>query len=142
MRAALDEACTALTQHEVPIGAVLVTKGEIIARGHNQSITTRDPTAHAEMVVIRQAGSRLGNYRLTDAELYVTVEPCIMCMGAIVHARLKKLFFGCCDPRTGAAGSVFDFSRDPRLNHSVTVNKGMLAQECQSLIQNFFKDKR
>jgi len=142
MGAALEEARKAHALQEVPVGAVLVLDHEIIARGHNSTIALHDPTAHAEIVALRRAGSKLGNYRLVGAELFVTVEPCIMCMGALIHARIKRLVFGTRDPRTGAAGSVFDLSHDKRLNHRVAVHAGVLETACRDMIQDFFRAKR
>ena len=142
MTAALVEAKTALEKGEVPVGAVLVTEGVIIASGYNSSIMLNDPTAHAEMIALRQGGKNLENYRFLNAELYVTVEPCIMCMGAMLHARIKRLVFGAYDQRVGAAGSIFDLSCDKRLNHKIEVRSGVLEQECRDIIQNFFRDKR
>jgi tRNA(adenine34) deaminase len=142
MKAALEEARKALEKEEVPIGAVLVANQQIIARGHNRSIILNDPSAHAEIIALRQGGKVLGNYRLTDTAVYVTVEPCIMCMGALVQARIKRLVFGARDPRAGAAGSVFDFSRDERLNHKIETAEGILEKECRTLIQSFFSSKR
>ena len=142
MKAALEEAGKALQKDEVPVGAVLVKQGEIISNGHNSSIMLNDPSAHAEIIALRQAGKLLGNYRLADTELYVTVEPCIMCMGALLHARVKRLIFGAHDQRAGAAGSVFDFTCDDRLNHKLEVRAGVLEAECRNLMQLFFRKKR
>ncbi|MEI6125269.1 MAG: tRNA adenosine(34) deaminase TadA [Pseudomonadota bacterium] len=142
MKAALQEAKKALALGEVPVGAVLVKGDEIIARGHNSSIALHDASAHAEMIALRQAGQSLRNYRLADTDLYVTLEPCIMCMGALVHGRVKRIFFGARDPKAGAAGSVFDFSCEERLNHSIEVSAGLLEEQCRSLLQNFFRSKR
>jgi tRNA(adenine34) deaminase len=142
MKAALGEADKALKKGEVPIGAVLVKNGEIIARGHNSPITFNDPTAHAEIMALRQGGAVLENYRLTGSDLYVTVEPCIMCIGAMTHARIKRLIFGAYDHRVGAAGTVFDYTRDENLNHSIEVTSEVLEPQCRNLIQSFFKLKR
>jgi len=142
MRAALDEAREALEKGEIPIGAVLVKDGAIICRAHNSPITLQDPTAHAEILTLRRAGQRLNNYRLLDTELYVTLEPCVMCMGALVHARVKRLIFGARDPKAGAAGSVFNLASHDKLNHVIDVTPGVLAEECGDLLQKFFKDKR
>ena len=142
MRAALAEARKALEQGEVPAGAVLVRGDEVIARGHNSPISRNDPSAHAEIMALREGGRTQGNYRLSGTEMYVTLEPCIMCMGALVHARVERLIFGAYDPRTGAAGSVFDFSEDERLNHRIEVRAGVLEPECRELLQDFFKSKR
>ena len=142
MKAALEEAGKALENEEVPVGAVLVRGGEIISNGHNSSVMLHDPSAHAEIIALRQGGRALGNYRLADTELYVTVEPCIMCMGALLNARIKTLIFGAHDQRAGAAGSVFDFTCDERLNHKLEVRAGVLEAECRNLIQLFFREKR
>ena len=142
MRAALDEAREALEKGEISIGAVLVKDGAIICRTHNSPITLQDPTAHAEILALRRAGQRLNNYRLLDTELYVTLEPCVMCMGALVHARVKRLIFGARDPKAGAAGSVFNLASHDKLNHTIEVTPEVLAEECGDLLQKFFKDKR
>ena len=142
MKAALEEAGKGLENEEVPVGAVLVRGGEIISNGHNSSVMLHDPSAHAEIIALRQGGRALGNYRLADTELYVTVEPCIMCMGALLNARIKTLIFGAHDQRAGAAGSVFDFTCDERLNHKLEVRAGVLEAECRNLIQLFFREKR
>jgi tRNA(adenine34) deaminase len=143
MTLALDEAKKAGQIGEVPIGAVLVAaNGEIISAACNRTIELADPTAHAEILALRQASAEIGNYRLLNTTLYVTVEPCIMCMGAIVHARVAHLVFGAPDPKWGAAGSLYDISRDERLNHRVEVLKGVLGADCRSLMQNFFRAKR
>jgi len=142
MAAALEEAEKALALGEVPVGAVVVKDRTIIARGCNSSITRNDPSAHAEIMALRLAGAAAGNYRLTGTELYVTIEPCIMCMGALMHARVRRLVYGAADPRAGAAGSVFDFSRDARLNHAVQVASGVLEEPCRRLMQDFFKGRR
>ena len=142
MRAALEQARAALTQDEVPVGAIVVLDGEIISRAFNSPITLQDPTAHAEILALRTAGQRLNNYRLINAELYVTIEPCIMCMGALIHARIKRLIFGTHDLKAGAAGSVFDLTRHARLNHTIAVTSGVLEQECRELIQQFFSERR
>jgi len=142
MRAALEQAREALHRGEVPIGAVLVKDGVIICRAHNSPITLQDPTAHAEILALRSAGQRLNNYRFLDTELYVTLEPCVMCMGALVHARVKRLIFGAADPKAGAAGSVFSLACHEKLNHALDVMPGVLAEECGDLLQKFFKEKR
>lgn len=142
MEAALAEAHTALRLGEVPVGAVVVRAGEIIARGHNQPIARHDPTAHAEVVALRAAGAAVGNYRLVDAVLYVTIEPCLMCMGALLHARIARLVYGAADPRAGAAGSVFDVATDARLNHGIEVTAGVRAAACRALLQDFFRQRR
>ena len=142
MKAALKAAKKAWKNGEVPVGAVLVKDDEIISTGQNSPITRNDPTAHAEIIALREGGEKLKNYRLIDTILYVTIEPCTMCMGAIMHARVKKLVFGTFDPRAGAAGSLFDFTIENKFNHNVEVKSGILESECRKLIQNFFKQKR
>jgi tRNA(adenine34) deaminase len=142
MRAAIEQARTALAQNEVPVGAVVVKDGEIISRAFNSPLMLQDPTAHAEILALRNAGQRLNNYRLIDAEIYVTIEPCIMCMGALIHARIKRLIFGTHDLKAGAAGSVFDLTHHARLNHTIAVTSGVLERECRELIRNFFRERR
>ena len=142
MRAAIEQARTALKQDEVPVGAIVVKDGEIISQAFNSPITLQDPTAHAEILALRNAGHRLNNYRLIDAEIYVTIEPCLMCMGALIHARIKRLIFGTYDLKAGAAGSVFDLTRHARLNHTIEVTSGVLEQECRELMQHFFRQRR
>lgn len=142
MKVALKAAKKAWENGEVPVGAVLVKNGEIISTGQNSPITSNDPTAHAEIIALREGGEKLKNYRLIDTTLYVTIEPCTMCMGAIIHARIKKLVFGAFDPRAGAAGSLFDFTVENKFNHKVEVNSGILESECRELVQDFFKQKR
>ena len=128
---------------EIPVGAVLVSAdGEVIGEGWNRNITERDPTAHAEIVAMRQAGARVGNHRLLGSTLYVTLEPCAMCAMAMVHARVSRLVFGASDPKTGAAGSVFDLLTDPRHNHRVDVKGGVLADEAGMRLTNYFRRKR
>jgi tRNA(adenine34) deaminase len=142
MRLALDEARRALSSGEVPVGAVLVQGEQILARGHNGPVAQSDPTAHAEIVVMRAGARRLDNYRLPGTVLYVTIEPCVMCMGALLHARVERLVYGAADPRVGAAGTVFDLACDSRLNHRLEVNSGILEAECRSIIQEFFRSRR
>ena len=143
MRAALEEAKQAESLDEVPAGAVVVdSEGRIIGRGGNRSITNNDPTAHAEVMAIRQAGKAVGNYRLTGAALYSTLEPCPMCMMAAIHARVAKVVYGATEPRWGAAGSLVSLSELPGLNHQLEVQGGVLADECQTLIREFFKKRR
>jgi len=142
MRAALEQARAALKQNEVPVGAIVVKDGEIISQAFNSPITLQDPTAHAEILALRNAGQRLNNYRLINAELYVTIEPCFMCMGALIHARIKRLIFGTYDLKAGAAGSVFDLTQHARLNHTIEVTSGVLEQECRELMQHFFRQRR
>jgi len=144
MRHALDLAQRA--QHEddeVPVGAVLVSsEGEVLGEGWNRNITERDPTAHAEIVAMRNAGAKIGNYRLLGTTLYVTLEPCAMCAMAMIHARVSRVVFGASDPKTGAAGSVFDLLADPRHNHRVEVQGGVLAEEASQRLSNYFRAKR
>jgi tRNA(adenine34) deaminase len=142
MQEALDLARQAATLDEVPVGAIVVLDGEIVGRGFNQPIGRADPTAHAEIVALRDAATRLGNYRLPDATLYVTLEPCIMCSGAIMHARVARVVFGARDPKTGAAGSVVDIFAEGRLNHHAEVTSGVLAAECGAMLSNFFAARR
>lgn len=142
MQAALDEAHAAQALGEVPIGAVIVRDGKIIGRGCNRREGDEDPTAHAEMLAIRQAAGATGHWRLLDTTLYVTLEPCVMCMGAIILARIPRLVFACRDPRVGAAGSIYDFSQDPRFNHRVAVTEGVLGEECSALLSGFFRELR
>lgn len=127
---------------EVPVGAVIVREGQVIAEAANAPIAGQDPTAHAEILALRAAGETLGNYRLPGTTLYVTLEPCPMCAGAMVHARVSRLVYGAADPRTGAAGSVFDLVRSPALNHQVDVTGGILADECGELLKAFFRARR
>lgn len=142
MREALREAGKAFEADEVPVGAVVVCGDRIIGRAHNQIKLLRDPTAHAEMLAITQAADYLRNERLNNCNIYVTIEPCIMCMGASVLARVKNLIYGATDPKSGACGSVFDIKNNGRLNHSVAVKGGVLALECASFMEEFFKAKR
>jgi tRNA(adenine34) deaminase len=142
MRAALDEAGAAAEAGEVPIGAVAVIAGAIVARGQNRVLRDVDPTAHAEMVAMRAAARAIGNYRLVDCELYVTLEPCAMCAGAMLHARLGRLVYGAADPKAGAAGSVLEVLNHPRLNHQMNVTAGVLAEECGDLLREFFRERR
>ena len=142
MAQALAQARRASEAGEVPVGAVLVCRGEVIGVGHNAPITGHDPTAHAEIMAMREAAARLGNYRLDDCELFVTLEPCAMCAGAMLHARLQRVVFGATDPKTGAAGSVLNLFANTQLNHQTQVQGGVLADECGALLQDFFQDKR
>ncbi len=143
MRQAMSEAQKAAREDEVPVGAVLVDQsGAVLAKAHNQTITLCDPTAHAEILVLRSAAGAIGNYRLISTILYVTIEPCPMCMGAMLHARVSNLLYGAKDPKWGAAGSCYDLAADPRLNHTIDVQGGVLEQECRQLIQTFFRQKR
>ena len=142
MQAALAEAKVAGQADEVPVGAVVVRNGEIIGRGLNRPVQDCDPTAHAEIVAIRAAAASEKNYRLNDTTLYVTLEPCPMCVGAMLHARIGRLVFGAYDPKAGAAGSVLDLSDDRRLNHRLEVNGGLLEDKCSELLQKFFAARR
>lgn len=143
MGLALEEARKAQDAGEVPVGAVLVSaEGEILAAGQNETIRRCDPGAHAEMRVLRKAGKRTRNYRLLKTTLYVSIEPCIMCMGAMIHARIARLVFGAADPKWGAAGSLYDFAADTRLNHRIEVCGGVMEDAARALMQEFFKHKR
>ena len=142
MRAALEQARAAGAADEVPVGAVVVCGGEIVGRGFNQPIGRHDPTAHAEIMALRDAAAHLGNYRLPGCELYVTLEPCAMCSGAIMHARIARVVFGARDPKTGVAGSVLDLFAEPRLNHHATIEGGLLADECGRMLSSFFAARR
>lgn len=142
MRLALEEAAKATAIGEIPIGAVIIRGGEILAKAHNYREIWQDPTAHAEIVAIRAAASTVGSWRLTETTLYVTVEPCAMCIGAVILARIPRLVFGTRDPKAGACGSVFDLAADSRLNHQVLVTAGVLEEECQGLLQQFFRRLR
>lgn len=142
MRVALEEAARAPAIGEVPIAALVVREEKIIAQAHNYRELWQDPTAHAEVIAIRAAATALGTWRLTETTLYVTVEPCTMCLGAIILARIPRVVFGAWDPKAGACGSVFDLSQEPRLNHRIEVTGGVLEQESQSLLQTFFKRLR
>ncbi|MEE9912133.1 MAG: tRNA adenosine(34) deaminase TadA [Deltaproteobacteria bacterium] len=142
MRLAIDEAGRAVVQGEVPIGAVLVLEGRILAMAHNAPIGGNDPSAHAEMLVIREACERTGNYRLTGATLYVTLEPCIMCAGAMLQARLARVVFGARDPKAGAVVSLYQILADRRLNHQVDITEGILREESGEILSRFFKEKR
>ena len=142
MNLALAEAEKALELGEVPIGAVAVCRGEVITRSHNLREAFKDPTAHAEMLVFRQAARQLGRWRLTGITLYVTLEPCAMCAGAAVLSRVDRLVYGCEDSRAGACGSVFDIVREPRLNHRVELVSGILEEDCRSILKSFFTNRR
>lgn len=142
MRAALAEAQVAGACGEVPVGAVVVLDGEIVGRGYNQPIGRHDPTAHAEIVALRAAAAKVGNYRLPGCELFVTLEPCAMCSGAIMHARVARVVFGARDPKTGVAGSIIDLFAETRLNHHARVEGGVLAQECGHMLSSFFAARR
>jgi tRNA(adenine34) deaminase len=143
MRQALLEAKQATRQDEVPVGAVLVARDDtVLARAHNQTISLCDPTAHAEILALRAASLALGNYRLPSTTLYVTIEPCIMCMGALLQARVARIVFGAKDPKWGGAGSRYNLAADTSLNHTIDVQGGLLENECRELIQDFFRAKR
>ncbi len=143
MRQALLEAKQATRQDEVPVGAVLVARdGTVLARAHNQTISLCDPTAHAEILALRAASLALANYRLLNTTLYVTIEPCIMCMGALLQARVARIVFGAKDPKWGGAGSRYNLAADTSLNHTIDVQGGLLENECRELIQDFFRAKR
>ncbi len=142
MARALDLARQAQTAGEVPVGAVIVKDGVIVGEGWNRPISTRDPSAHAEMIAMRAAALVLDNYRLLDTTLYVTLEPCAMCAGAMVHARVKRLVYAATDPRAGAAGSVFNIAQHAALNHRLEVSAGVMAEECGALLRSFFASRR
>ena len=142
MEEALREAQRALVMGEVPVGAVVVHDGSIIGRGSNRPLFDSDPTAHAEVLALREAGKAMGNYRLLDCDLYVTVEPCAMCAGAITHARIRRLIYGAEDAKTGAVHSMFQVLNHPKINHKVEVNAGVLAARCMELLQAFFRERR
>ena len=142
MGLALDLAHEAGAAGEVPVGALVVLDGQIVGRGFNQPIVRHDPTAHAEVIALRDAAARLGNYRLPGCTLYVTLEPCAMCAGAIMHSRIERVVFGSRDPKTGAAGSIIDLFAEAKLNHHTAVVGGVLAEECGSLLSGFFAARR
>jgi tRNA(adenine34) deaminase len=142
MRSALDEARAGAGRGEVPVGAVVVVDGAIVGRGRNQPIGSHDPTAHAEVVAMREAAARLGNYRLTGATLYVTIEPCLMCVGAMVHARIARLVYGAPEPKAGAIMSTMRAHEHAALNHRIEVTGGVLEEECRDIVQAFFAARR
>ena len=142
MEEALRAAQRALDAGEVPVGAIVVSDGKVIARGWNRNITNSDPTAHAEIVALREAGTIIGNHRLSDCDLFATIEPCPMCAGALVHARIKRLVYGADDPKAGAVHSVMQVLNHPQLNHKLEVRSGVLAGRCAELLQTFFKNRR
>jgi tRNA(adenine34) deaminase len=142
MRVALEQARMAQAAGEVPVGAVVAKDGEIIGSGFNAPISRHDPAAHAEILALRDAANRLGNYRLPGCALYVTLEPCAMCVGAMLHARIARLIYGAADPKTGACGSVIDLFAEARLNHHAAVTSGVMAEECAALLREFFAAKR
>jgi tRNA(adenine34) deaminase len=142
MALALEEARRAAAEGEVPIGAVMVCDGAVVARGRNARESAADPTAHAEMIAIREAAEKLGRWRLSDCTLYVTLEPCPMCAGALVNARIERLVYGAADPKAGAVGTLYDLSADTRLNHRYEVTAGVLEAECGQILKNFFQGLR
>ncbi len=142
MQQAIVLAMQAAAQKEVPVGAIVVKDGVVIGRGSNAPISLNDPSAHAEMLALRDAAKNIGNYRLVDCTLYVTLEPCAMCAGAIQHARIARLVYGAADPKTGACGSVVDLMSEPKLNHHTQVDAGILAEDCGHLLSAFFKARR
>ncbi len=142
MRRALRQAERACREQEVPVGAVVVQDGRVVARAHNRPIHLNDPTAHAEILALRRAARKLGNYRLARCTLYVTIEPCAMCAGAIVQGRLRRVVFGARDPKAGAGGSALTVLNHPKLNHRVEVVKGVLAEDCASILRDFFRRRR
>lgn len=142
MRIALDLAWQAQELGEVPVGAIIVKNGEIIGRGYNRSILAMDPTAHAEVMALRDAAKNSGNYRLSDCTLFVTLEPCAMCIGALFHARIKRLVYAATDPKTGVCGSVLNLPAETKLNHHLTVSGGVLAHEASQVLKQFFITKR
>jgi len=142
MEQALEQAGLAALAGEVPVGAVIVRNGEVIARSFNQPITNHDPSAHAEMLALRQAALSAENYRLPGTTLYVTLEPCIMCAGAMLHARVDRVVYGATDPKTGAAGSILDVFSSKKINHQTVIEGGTMAEECGQLLRDFFKERR
>ncbi len=142
MQAALDQAQLAASSDEAPVGAVLVAGGDVLARGHNRTIVDNDPSGHAEIVVMREAGQARDNHRLTDTILYVTLEPCAMCVGAIVQARVARVVFGAYDPKAGALGSAIDLGDSPAFNHRFEIQGGVLSDQCGALLREFFEQRR
>ena len=142
MEMAVEEARMGASEGEIPVGAVLVKKGDVIGRDHNRCIQLNDPTAHAEILVVRRGGEIIGNYRLPETTLYATIEPCPMCVGAITQARIERLVYGASDEKTGAVSSKFRLLNDPDLNHRVEVKRGVLKQECSEILRNFFEERR
>ncbi|WP_340607898.1 tRNA adenosine(34) deaminase TadA [Xenorhabdus bharatensis] len=142
MRQAMDLAMQAQAKGEIPVGALLVADNKIIAEGYNHPITDHDPTAHAEIIALRRGGTQLQNYRLLETTLYVTLEPCVMCAGAMIHSRIQRLVYGASDMKTGAAGSLIDILRHPGMNHRIEITGGVLAQECSAMLSAFFKQRR
>jgi tRNA(adenine34) deaminase len=142
MQVALELARSAGNLGEVPVGAVVVKDGRVIGRGHNRNLLDHDPTSHAEIAALRQAAAHAGNHRLAGAVLFATIEPCAMCAGAMIHARVARLVYGASDPKAGAAGSVLEVINHPKLNHRMEVTAGVLAEECSKILREFFRDKR
>ncbi|MDC1065938.1 tRNA adenosine(34) deaminase TadA [Candidatus Pseudothioglobus singularis] len=142
MHIAVEEAELAMKENEIPVGAVLVQNGKIVAKAHNQPISNNDPTAHAEIQLLRRAGEKKKNYRLVGSTLYVTLEPCAMCFGAMIHARIDRIVFGAYDPKSGVCGSCIDFRDASFFNHKIKVEGGILEKNCSDLLRFFFKDKR
>ena len=142
MKIAISEANLAINQGEIPVGAILIQDGKLIAKAHNKPILNHDPTAHAEVEVLRKAGKKLKNYRLARSTLYVTLEPCIMCLGAIMHARIERIVFGASDPKTGVCGSHTDLTSESFFTHKVKVDGGVLEEENKEILQSFFKSRR
>ena len=142
MQLALEQARLAAEAGEVPVGALILSAGEIVGQGHNRNLLEHDPTAHAEIVALRQAAAHLGNHRLAGCTLYSTIEPCSMCAGALIHARVSRLVYGANDPKAGAAGSVLQVLNHPQLNHKMEVTSGVLAEKCSEILQEFFRRKR
>lgn len=142
MELALEQAALAAQAGEVPVGALVIKDGEIIGRGHNRNLLDSDPTAHAEIVALREAAARVGNHRLTGCVMFATIEPCSMCAGALIHSRIARLVYGAADIKAGAAGSTLDVLNHPRLNHKMEVTAGILADRCMEIIQDFFRRKR
>ncbi|MDC9589728.1 tRNA adenosine(34) deaminase TadA [Xenorhabdus sp. XENO-10] len=142
MRQAMNLAMQAQAKGEIPVGAVLVADNKVIAEGFNHPITDHDPTAHAEIIALRKGGIQLQNYRLLNTTLYVTLEPCVMCAGAMVHSRIQRLVYGANDMKTGAAGSLIDILRHPGMNHQIEITAGVLAEECSTMLSSFFKQRR
>ena len=142
MKVAISEALLAMDENEVPVGAILVQENNLITQAHNQPIKNNDPTAHAEIEVLRIAGKKLQNYRLAKTTLYVTLEPCAMCLGAMIHARIERVVFGASDPKSGVCGSTIDLSSKSIFNHQISVSGGVLEDECKNILQSFFKLRR
>jgi tRNA(adenine34) deaminase len=142
MKIALEQAAAAADSGEVPVGALVISGGEIVGRGNNRNLRENDPTAHAEMVALREAAARVGNHRLLQSSLYCTIEPCAMCAGAMIHARIARLVYGADDPKAGAAGSVLEVVNHPKLNHKMEVISRVLEDECAEVLRKFFQERR